>query len=56
VAHLRRLLADNPGESPVFLQLGERRVVRLPERWNVDASNGLVGQLREALGPAAIVS
>jgi DNA polymerase-3 subunit alpha len=55
VAHLRRLLADHPGESPVFLQLGERRVVRLPERWNVDASNGLVGQLREALGPTAIL-
>ena len=56
VAHLKRLLADHPGESPVFLQLGERRVVRLPERWNVDATNGLVGQLREALGPAAILS
>ena len=56
VAHLRRLLADHPGDSPVFLQLGERRVVRLPEQWNVDASNGLVGQLREALGPAAIVT
>jgi DNA polymerase-3 subunit alpha len=55
VAHLRRLLADHPGESPVFLQLGERRVVRLPERWNVDATNGLVGQLREALGPTAIL-
>jgi DNA polymerase III subunit alpha len=55
VAHLRRLLADHPGESPVLLQLGERRVVRLPERWNVDASNGLVGQLREALGPTAIL-
>jgi DNA polymerase-3 subunit alpha len=55
VAHLRRLLADHPGESPVFLQLGERRVVRLPERWNVDPSNGLVGQLREALGPTAIL-
>jgi DNA polymerase-3 subunit alpha len=56
VAHLRRLLADHPGESPVFLQLGDRRVVRLPERWNVDATNGLVGQLREALGPTAILS
>jgi DNA polymerase III subunit alpha len=56
VAHLKRLLADHPGEAPVFLQLGEQRVVRLPEQWNVDASNGLVGQLREALGPAAIVT
>ena len=56
VAHLKRLLADHPGESPVFLQLGEQQVVRLPERWNVDATNGLVGQLREALGPTAILS
>jgi DNA polymerase III subunit alpha len=56
VAQLRQLLADHPGDAPVFLQLGERQVVRLPKRWNVDASNGLVGQLREALGPAAIVS
>jgi DNA polymerase-3 subunit alpha len=55
VAHLKRVLSDHPGEAPVFLQLGERQVVRLPDRWNVDASNGLVGQLREALGPAAIV-
>jgi len=55
VAHLRQLLADHPGEAPVLLQLGARRVVRLPDQWNVDASNGLVGQLREALGPTAIV-
>jgi len=50
------VLSDHPGDAPVFLQLGERQVVRLPEHWNVDASNGLVGQLREALGPTAIVS
>jgi DNA polymerase-3 subunit alpha len=55
VAHLKRVLSDHPGDAPVFLQLGERQVVRLPEHWNVDASNGLVGQLREALGPTAIV-
>jgi hypothetical protein len=40
----------------VLLHLGERQVVRLPDQWNVDTSNGLLGRLREALGPGAIVS
>jgi hypothetical protein len=38
------------------LHLGDRQVVRLPERWNVDATNGLVGRLRVVLGAGAIVS
>jgi DNA polymerase III alpha subunit len=56
VAQLKQVLADHPGDAPVFLQLGERQVVRLPEHWNVDATNGLLGQLRVVLGPAAIVA
>jgi DNA polymerase-3 subunit alpha len=56
VAHLKSVLADHPGDAPVLLHLGERQVVRLPEQWNVDTSNGLLGRLREALGPGAIVS
>ena len=32
-----------PAGAPVFLHLGERQVVRLPEQWNVDTSNGLLG-------------
>ncbi|MBN2624243.1 MAG: DNA polymerase III subunit alpha, partial [Acidimicrobiales bacterium] len=55
VAHLKQILADHPGAAPVFLHLGERQVVRLPEQWNVDTSNGLLGQLRVVLGPGAIV-
>ncbi|HEX5366480.1 MAG TPA: DNA polymerase III subunit alpha [Acidimicrobiales bacterium] len=56
VAHLKQILADHPGGAPVHLQLGERQVVRLPERWNVDTSNGLLGQLRVVFGAAAIVA
>jgi DNA polymerase-3 subunit alpha len=56
VAHLKQILADHPGGAPVVLHLGERQVVRLPERWNVDTSNGLLGQLRVVLGAGAIVA
>jgi DNA polymerase-3 subunit alpha len=56
VAHLKQILADHPGGAPVLLHLGERQVVRLPDRWNVDTSNGLLGQLRVVLGASAIVA
>ncbi len=55
VAHLKQILADHPGGSPVLLHLGDRQIVRLPEQWRVDASNGLLGQLRVVLGSGAIV-
>ncbi|MFS8480526.1 MAG: DNA polymerase III subunit alpha [Acidimicrobiia bacterium] len=56
VASLKQILADHPGESPVMLHLGDDTVVRLPDRWKVDTSNGLIGQLRVVLGPSAIVA
>jgi DNA polymerase-3 subunit alpha len=56
VAHLKQILADHPGGAPVYLHLGERQVVRLPEQWNVDTSNGLLGQLRVVFGAGAIVA
>jgi DNA polymerase III subunit alpha len=56
VDDLKHVLADHPGDAPVVLHLGDRQVVRLPERWNVDATNGLVGRLRVVLGAGAIVS
>jgi DNA polymerase-3 subunit alpha len=55
VGRLKDVLADHPGDAPVLLHLGERQIVRLPEQWNVDTSNGLLGRLREALGPGAIL-
>jgi DNA polymerase-3 subunit alpha len=56
VAHLKQILADHPGGAPVFLHLGERQVVRLPDQWNVDTSNGLLGALKVVLGAQAIVA
>ena len=56
VAHLKQILGDHPGGAPVLLHLGQRQVVRLPEQWNVDTSNGLLGQLRVVLGAGAIVA
>jgi len=50
---LKRLLAEHPGDSPVFLHVGEK-VLRLPPEFNVDSRRGLVGELRVLLGPNAI--
>jgi DNA polymerase-3 subunit alpha len=51
---LKNLLAEHPGESPVFLHLGERKVLRLPDAFCVDVTNGLVGELRVLLGADAV--
>ncbi len=53
VEDLKRLLTEHPGDSPVFLHIGEK-VLRLPSEFNVDSSRGLVGELRVLLGPRAI--
>jgi DNA polymerase-3 subunit alpha len=53
---LKGLLSEHPGESQVFLHLGERQILRLPDEFNVDASNGLVAELRVLLGPDAIAA
>ncbi|HET6795312.1 MAG TPA: DNA polymerase III subunit alpha [Acidimicrobiales bacterium] len=54
VATLKELLVEHPGDSPVFLHVGTK-ILRLPERFNVDCSNGLVGELRVLLGANAVV-
>jgi DNA polymerase-3 subunit alpha len=56
VDRLNSVLADHPGESPVFLHLGDRQVLRLPDCWRVDASNGLMGAISTVLGPGAVVT
>ena len=38
------------------VDLGDTQVLRLPDEFNVDASNGLVGELRVLLGPDAIAA
>jgi DNA polymerase-3 subunit alpha len=55
IATLKGLLHEHPGASPVFLHLGERQVLRLPDEFHVDQRNGLLGELRVLLGPEAIL-
>jgi hypothetical protein len=50
---LKRLLSEHPGDSPVFLHVGDK-VLRLPSEFNVDSRRGLMGELRVLLGPNAI--
>ena len=56
IDELKGLLSEHPGESQVFLHLGDRQVLRLPDQFCVDASGGLVGHLRVLLGPDALVA
>jgi DNA polymerase-3 subunit alpha len=53
VDELKRMLVEHPGDSPVFLTLGATEL-RLPPAFNVDTTNGLLGELRVLLGPACI--
>ncbi len=55
IDELKTLFTEHPGDSPVFLHLDERQVLRLPPNFAVDASNGLVAELRVLLGPDAIL-
>ena len=56
VDKLKTMFAEHPGESPVFLHLGDRQVLRLSEQWRVDPSRGLLGQISTVLGPGAVVA
>ena len=55
VGRLKALLAEHPGDEPVFLHVGQT-VLRLPPEFNVDSRRGLLGELRVLLGPSAIVA
>ncbi len=56
IEQLKRVLTEHPGESQVFVHLGDRQVLRLPDDFNADSTNGLLGELRVLLGPAAVVA
>jgi DNA polymerase III subunit alpha len=51
---LKRLLAEHPGESPVFVHLGEGKVLRLSDQFSVDMTH-VVGELRVAFGHDAVL-
>jgi DNA polymerase-3 subunit alpha len=55
VDDLKRLFVEHPGDSPVYLHVGEK-ILRLPGDFHVDASNGLVGELRALLGANCLVN
>jgi DNA polymerase-3 subunit alpha len=52
---LKTLLSGHPGPSQVLLQLGDKQVLRLPEVFSVDATNGLLAELRVLLGGNAVL-
>ena len=51
---LRAILERHPGHRDVLIHL-DKQVVRLPSDFRIDAANGLAGELRELLGPDALV-
>lgn len=53
---LKALLSEHPGESQVFLHIGERQVLLLPDNFAVSATAGLLAELRELLGPDAVAA
>jgi DNA polymerase-3 subunit alpha len=55
LAKLRGLLDQFPGESEVFLHLGDGPVVRLPSKFNVGVTPGLIGEIRVLFGPGSLL-
>ena len=54
IAELKRLLTEYPGDSPVYLHLGDK-VLDLGSTWLVSVVPPLLAELRVLLGPSAIV-
>jgi DNA polymerase-3 subunit alpha len=58
VGRLRSVLANHPGDAPVFLHMtgeGDDTVVRLGEEHLVEPRTALYAELRELLGPDSIL-
>jgi DNA polymerase-3 subunit alpha len=55
LGELKRVLEQHPGASTVILELGDKQVLRLPQQYSVDCSNGLKGALHELLGADAVL-
>ena len=55
VDRLKELFIDFPGESEVYILLGDSQVLRLPDQYTVSVRSGLVGELRALLGHEAVV-
>lgn len=55
LGRLKELFLDFPGDSEVYICVGERQVVRLPDDFTVSTRTGLVGELRALLGHESVV-
>ena len=54
IHQIRKILRDHPGDSPVYLHIGQGKVLRLADDFCVDLDR-VVGELRMALGHDAVV-
>jgi DNA polymerase-3 subunit alpha len=54
VCRFKQLLVEHPGDSPVFLHVGEK-VLRLPADYSVDQRGNLLGELRVLFGPDCLL-
>ena len=58
VDRLKGALANHPGNAPVYLHMvsdGTEKVVRLGDEHRVDPRSALFAELRELLGPSAVI-
>ena len=56
IDELKVLLAAHPGDSEVYLHLGDRQVLRLPDDYSVDPARGLVAEIRVLLGADSVLA
>jgi DNA polymerase-3 subunit alpha len=54
IHQIRKILREHPGESPVYLHIGQGKVLRLADEFCVDLDR-VVGELRMALGHDAVI-
>ena len=54
IHQIRKILREHPGNSPVYLHIGQGKVLRLADDFCVDLDR-VVGELRMALGHDAVV-
>jgi DNA polymerase-3 subunit alpha len=54
IHQIRKILREYPGDSPVYLHIGQGKVLRLADEFCVDLDR-VVGELRMALGHDAVV-
>jgi len=54
IHQIRKILRDHPGDSPVYLHIGQGKILRLADEFCVDLDRA-VGELRMLLGHDAVM-